>query len=76
MHHIKLIKIIYKVYDDVCLRIKENLKKIYKKFIVIDAWLISQETAFLDVFIYWIIITFQYHNHLIGFDSLNMNHSG
>jgi len=73
-HCIKMIIMILSHYKKICDKIRLNLTKSWCVFIALNAWSSSQRVAYLRVLIYWIDVEFQFHEHLIEFTSLDIEH--
>ncbi len=71
----KLSSIIFSKYDEIHAKIKQDLKESRQISITLNAWSSSQKVAYLKVLIYWMNATFQYHEHLIEFTSLQVEHT-
>ncbi len=66
---------IFLKYNEIQAKIKQDLKKLRQVSIMLNAWFSSQKVAYLKVLIYWMNVTFQYHEHLIEFTSLQVEHT-
>ncbi len=75
VHCTKLLSMIFSKYDEIHAKIKQDLKESRQIFIALNAWSSSQKVAYLRVLIYWINVTFQYHEHFIEFTSLQVEHT-
>ena len=75
MHRIKLTDMIFSEYDDVCAKIKNDLKDVRQIFIALNAWFSFQKVAYLKVLMYWVDVIFQHREHLIDFTSLQLEHT-
>ncbi len=75
VHCTKLLNIIFSKYDEIQAKIKQDLKESRQISIALNAWFSSQKVAYLKVLIYWMNATFQYHEHLIEFTSLQVEHT-
>ncbi len=63
---------IFSKYDEIHAKIKQDLKESRQIFIMLNAWFSSQKVAYLKVLIYWMNVTFQYHEHFIEFTFLQV----
>ncbi len=68
----KLSSMIFSKYDEIHAKIKQDLKESRQIFIMLNAWFSSQKVAYLKVLIYWMNVTFQYHEHFIEFTFLQV----
>ncbi len=75
VHCTKLSNMIFLKYDEIRTKIKQDLKESWQIFIALNAWSSSQKVAYLKVLIYWMNATFQYHEHLIEFTFLQVEHT-
>ncbi len=75
VHCIKLLSMIFLKYDEIHAKIKQDLKESRQIFIALNAWSSSQKVTYLKVLIYWMNVTFQYHEHFIEFTSFQVKHT-
>ncbi len=75
VHCTKLSSMIFLKYNEIHAKIKQDLKESRQISIALNAWSSSQKVAYLRVLIYWMNATFQYHEHLIEFTSLQVEHT-
>ncbi len=66
---------IFLKYNEIHAKIKQDLKESWRVSIVLNAWSSSQKVAYLRVLIYWMNAAFQYHEPLIEFTSLEIEHT-
>jgi len=66
---------IFLKYDEIHAKIKQDLKESRQIFIALNAWSSSQKVTYLKVLIYWMNVTFQYHEHFIEFTSFQVKHT-
>ena len=73
-HRIKLNQLVTTNYENIRDHFKNELKKIDRIFISLNAWSNFQKVVYLNVMIYWMNFNFQYQKRFIDFVSLNVRH--